>query len=142
MEMESGGSASLLLFLLVTETYAGDERLFFQGGNNMIQLTVLYGHPKDPTAFDRHYQGAHASLVKRVPGLKGYTSTKPTSLAPQEQSPYYLIAALFFENMGTFQVALQSPEGQAMAGDLPNFATGGATPVVGEVEVYGSVSIS
>jgi len=80
MGMESGGSTSLLLFLLVTETYAGDERLFFQGGNNMIQLTVLYGHPQDPTAFDRHYREAHASLAKKIPGLKGFTSTKPTFL--------------------------------------------------------------
>ena len=108
----------------------------------MIQLTVLYGHPQDPTAFDRHYREAHASLAKKIPGLKGFTSTKPTSLAPQEQSPYYLIANLYFEHMGTFQVGLQSPEGQAAAGDLPNFATGGATLVVGEVEVYDPVSIS
>jgi uncharacterized protein (TIGR02118 family) len=108
----------------------------------MIQLTVLYGHPQDPTAFDRYYREAHASLAKKIPGLKGYTSTKPTSLNPQEQSPYYRIANLYFENMGTFQAALQSPEGQAAAGDLPNFATGGATLMVGEVEVYGSVSIS
>ncbi len=108
----------------------------------MIQLTVLYGHPQDPTAFDRYYREAHASLAKKIPGLKGFTSTKPTSLAPQEQSPYYLIANLYFEHMGTLQVGLQSPEGQAAAGDLPNFATGGTTLVVGEVEVYDPVSIS
>ena len=108
----------------------------------MIQLTVLYGHPQDPTAFDHHYREAHASLAKKIPGLKGFTSTKPTSLAPQEQSPYYLIANLYFEHMGALQVALQSPEGQAAAGDLPKFATGGATLVVGEVEVYNPVSIS
>ncbi len=46
----------------------------------MIQLTVLYGHPQDPTAFDRHYREAHASLAKKIPGLKGFTSTKPTFL--------------------------------------------------------------
>ena len=46
----------------------------------MIQLTVLYGHPQDPTAFDRYYREAHASLAKKIPGLKGYTSTKPAFL--------------------------------------------------------------
>jgi uncharacterized protein (TIGR02118 family) len=108
----------------------------------VIQLTVLYTHPQDPTAFDRHYRQVHATLVKKIPGLKGYTSTKPTSLSPQEQSPYYLIANLYFEHMRALQVALQSPEGRAAVGDSPNFATGGATLVVGEVEVYEPMSVS
>ncbi|HLW00250.1 MAG TPA: EthD family reductase [Ktedonobacterales bacterium] len=107
----------------------------------MIQLTVLYGHPQDPAAFDRYYREAHAPLAKQIPGLKGFTSTKPTSLAPQEASPSYLIAQLYFEHMGALQAALQSPEGQATAGDLPNFATGGATLVVGEVDVYAPVTL-
>lgn len=107
----------------------------------MIQLTVLYGHPQDAAAFDRHYRDVHAPLAKKISGLKGFTTTKPTSLAPQESSPYYFIANLYFEHMGALQEALQSPEGQAAAGDLANFATGGATLVVGEVEVYHPVSI-
>jgi uncharacterized protein (TIGR02118 family) len=108
----------------------------------MIQLTVLYGHPQDPAAFDRHYREVHAPLAKQIPGLKGFTSTKLTSLAPQESSPFSLIAQLYFEHMSALQAALQSPEGQATAGDLSNFATGGATLVVGEVEVYTPVAIS
>ena len=44
--------------------------------------------------------------------------------------------------MGAVQAALESPEGQAAAGDLQHFASGGAALVVGEVEVYASVSIS
>jgi uncharacterized protein (TIGR02118 family) len=107
----------------------------------MIQLTVLYGHPQDPAAFDRHYHDVHTPLAKQIPGLEGFLSTKPTSLAPQEPSPYYLLAQLYFEHMGALQAALQSPEGQAAAGDLANFATGGATLVVGEVEVYQLVSL-
>jgi uncharacterized protein (TIGR02118 family) len=66
----------------------------------MIQLTVLYGQPQDPAAFDRYYHETHVSLAKRLPGLKGYTVNKPTSLDPQERSPYYLIADLYFENTG------------------------------------------
>ncbi len=107
----------------------------------MIQLTVLYGQPHDLAAFDRHYQQTHAALAQKIPGLKGYVTNKPTSLNPQEPSPYYLIADLYFENMAALQAALQSPESQATAGDLQNFATGGATLVVGEVQVYHSVSL-
>ncbi|MGH2498246.1 MAG: EthD family reductase [Ktedonobacteraceae bacterium] len=107
----------------------------------MIQLTVLYGKPQDPTSFDRHYQETHAKLAQKIPGLKGYTVSKPASLNPQEPSPYYLIADLYFENMAALQAALQSPEGQAAAGDLQNFASGGATLLAGEVSTYTPVSI-
>ena len=107
----------------------------------MIQLTVLYGKPQDPAAFDRHYQQTHAVLAQKIPGLKGYTVNKPASLNPQEPAPYYLIADLYFENMAALQTALQSPEGQAAAGDLQNFASGGATLLAGEVSTFAPVSI-
>jgi uncharacterized protein (TIGR02118 family) len=107
----------------------------------MIQLTALYGHPQDPAAIDRYYRETHAPLAKTLPGLKGYTANNPTSLNPQEQSPYYLIANLYFDDMGALQAALQSHAGQATAGDLQNFATGGVTLVTGEVVVYDPVLI-
>lgn len=107
----------------------------------MIQLTVLYGKPQDPAAFDRHYQETHAKLAQKIPGLKGFVVNKPASLNPQEPAPYYLIADLYFENMAALQAALQSPEGQAAAGDLQNFASGGATLLAGEVSTFTPVSI-
>ena len=107
----------------------------------MIQLTVLYGQPQDSTAFDQYYLETHAALAQKIPELKGFVINKPASLNPQEQSPYYLIADLYFESMAALQSALQSPEGQATAGDLQNFATGGATLVVGEARAFNPVSI-
>ncbi len=108
----------------------------------MIQVTVLYGHPQDPIAFDRYYAQTHGPLAKKIPGLKGFITNKPVTLNPQEQSPYYLIAELYFESMETTQAGLQSPEGQAAAGDTHNFATGGVTLLMGEVHVYNPVAIS
>ena len=107
----------------------------------MIQLTVLYGQPHDSAAFDRHYQQTHAALAQKIPGLKGYVTNKPAALNPQEPSPYYLIADLYFENMAAMQSALQSPEVQATTDDLQNFATGGVTLVAGEIHTYSPVSI-
>ena len=107
----------------------------------MIQLTALYGRPQDPAAFDRYYQETHVPLVKKLPGLQGYTSNKPTPLNPQESSPYYQITALYFEDMGALRAALLSPEGHAMESDLPDFETGGITLVVGEVQVYTPVAV-
>lgn len=63
------------------------------------------------------------------------------SLVPQEPFPYHLIAQLYFEQMSALQVALQSLEGQATADDLPNFATGAAAFVVGEIEGYQPMSV-
>lgn len=107
----------------------------------MIQLTALYGHPQDMVAFDRHYQEVHAPIAKRLPGLKGYTVCKPASLDPKETSPHYLIADLYFESMQDLLSALQSPEGQAAAQDIPTFATGGVTLIAGEVQVYAPINI-
>lgn len=107
----------------------------------MIQLSVLYGHPKDTAAFDRYYEEKHAPLAKTMPGLKGYTSNKPVSLDPQGQSPAYLIAELYFEDQKALEAALQSPEGQAAAEDVGRFASGGATLLVGEVQVYHPLSV-
>ena len=107
----------------------------------MIQLTVLYGHPQDPAAFDRHYQETHAVLAQTIPGLKGFVVSKLATLDPHEPSPYYMVATLYFESMAALQSALQSPEGQKTAGDVPNFATGGSTLMVGEVEAFTPVSI-
>jgi uncharacterized protein (TIGR02118 family) len=108
----------------------------------MVKLTVLYGQPQNPSAFDRHYQQVHTPLALKFPGLKGFTTDKPMTLNPQEQSPYYLIATLYWENMQAFQEALQSSEGQAAVADLQNFATGGATLLVGELEVAAPISLS
>jgi uncharacterized protein (TIGR02118 family) len=107
----------------------------------MVKLSVLYGQPQDTGAFDRHYNQVHAPLAKKIPGLKGFTTDKPMAINPQEKSPYYLIATLYWENMQAFQEGLQSSEGQAAAADLQTFATGGATLLVGELEVVAPVSL-
>lgn len=107
----------------------------------MFQLTVLYGQPQDTQAFDRHYEQTHAPLAQKIPGVKGYTSTRPSSLSPQEKSPYYLIAILYFDSQQALEAAFQTPEGRAAAGDVQNFATGGVTMLAGGVDVYDPVSL-
>lgn len=107
----------------------------------MVQLTVLYGQPQDAAAFDRYYSGPHAALVQKIPGLKGFTVTRPAPLGHEAAAAPYVIANLYFDSMGAFQAALQSPEGQAVAGDLGNFASGGATLLVGEVQTSSPVTI-
>ncbi|HVB22072.1 MAG TPA: EthD family reductase [Ktedonobacteraceae bacterium] len=107
----------------------------------MFQLTVLYGQPQDPQAFDRYYEQTHAPLALKIPGIKGYTASRVVSLNPQESSPYYLIAALYFDSEEAMGAAFQSPEGLAAAGDVQNFATGGVTMLAGGAQVYDPVAL-
>jgi uncharacterized protein (TIGR02118 family) len=46
------------------------------------------------------------------------------------QPPYYLIAELSFPSQEALGASQSSPEAQAAAADVPNFATGGVTMFV------------
>lgn len=92
----------------------------------MAKLVVLYKKPSNPAAFDAHYASTHAPLAKKIPGLRSYKiSTGPVS-TPAGESPYHLVAILGFDSADALKAGLASPEGQAAAGDLGNFAQAGA----------------
>jgi uncharacterized protein (TIGR02118 family) len=95
----------------------------------MHTLTVLYGKPDDPAAFDEHYRNTHAPLAEKIPDCRSFTYQHLSTLDGSEP-PYYLIAELQFDSLEALQSALGSPEGEAATGDVPNFATGGATILV------------
>lgn len=100
----------------------------------MIKVTVLYGHPSDTKAFEKYYVETHLSLVTKVLGIakSEYTKFLPN---PDGSAPaYYRMAELYFPSPAEMQHVLASPEGQAMATDLQNFATGGVTLLFGTVE--------
>lgn len=92
-------------------------------------LTVLYGQPDDPAAFDSHYFGTHAGMVDKIEGVNGWTARKVDSL-DGSTPPYYLIAELTFDSLEQLQASMGSEAGQTAAADLPNFASGGATMLV------------
>ncbi|HEY2190994.1 MAG TPA: EthD family reductase [Actinomycetospora sp.] len=92
-------------------------------------LTVLYGQPDDPAAFDKYYEATHVPLANKIPNLQSWTYRHCSSL-DGSTPPYHLIAELQFESLEALQAGMGSPEGQAAAEDVPNFATGGATMLV------------
>lgn len=95
----------------------------------MHVLTVCYGHPTDPAAFDAHYTNTHAPLAEKIPGMSSFTYRHTASL-DGTQPPYYLIAELSFPSQEVMGAALGSPEAGAATADVPNFATGGVTMFV------------
>jgi len=92
----------------------------------MAQVFVLYNTPADPAAFDRYYRDKHIPLAKKIPGLRSYSINDGPVQALAGTAPY-LIAILTFDSIAAVNAALTSPEGQAAAADLPNFASSGAT---------------
>ena len=91
----------------------------------MAKLVVLYKTPKDKAAFDAYYRATHIPLAYKIPGLKKYEISDGVVGTPAGPSDIHLTAILTFDSLADIQAALGTPEGQAAAGDLANFATGG-----------------
>jgi uncharacterized protein (TIGR02118 family) len=98
----------------------------------MFQITIVYHHPDDPDAFDCHYKSTHIPLVDDIPDVAGFTMSHCETLDGSTPSAYAL-AQLTFASKDAASQAFGSPAGQAAAGDVANFATGGATMLFTEV---------
>ena len=96
----------------------------------MARLIAMYKTPHDTKAFDDYYYSTHVPIAKKIPGLTGYEVSTGAVGSPTGASPYHLVATLSFESMASLQNALGSPEGNATAKDLANFATGGVDLIV------------
>jgi uncharacterized protein (TIGR02118 family) len=100
----------------------------------MAKLIALYRHPADPAAFDDYYFSKHVPLAKTVAGLRRYEVSRGGVGALTGGAPYHLAAMLHFDSMAAMQAALASPEGQATAADLANFADAGVELLIFDSE--------
>lgn len=96
----------------------------------MATLMALYSKPADPDAFDDYYASAHIPLANTIPGLRRCEISQGPVGTPQGESPYHQVAILGFDSMQALQQGLSSPEGQATAADLGNFAQAGVELLV------------
>ena len=101
----------------------------------MIKLTVIYGHPTDSAAFEDYYKNTHLPKAAKMQGFDKVEYTKFLSAPDGSASEYYRMAEFWFTSPEALQSTMSSPEGQATATDLANFATGGVKLMVGEVEM-------
>ena len=113
--------------IIVVCTAPKDER------NPMLKLTVLYNYPEDPETFEEYYANERLPLVAKMPNVLRFESGRVGTVDGSEP-PYYRIAELWFESGERLSEALSSPEGEYATGDIRNFATGGATVFISEVE--------
>ena len=73
----------------------------------------------------RHNTGV-IPLAKKIPGLRKYGISAGEVGVPAGSSGIHFVATLNSDSLDAIKVALASPQGQAAAGDLANFADGGA----------------
>ena len=99
----------------------------------MVKFSVLYGHPKDPAAFEKYYFETHGPIAATIQGVRKVEVSKAAG-APDGSAPaYYRMADLYFDDVDHVKRVLETPEAKATIADLPNFATGGFTMLISEV---------
>jgi uncharacterized protein (TIGR02118 family) len=101
----------------------------------MVKGTALFGRPEDPDAFEEHYASTHVPLVEKIPNLQRFEAARIVATPDGSEPPYYRIGELYFEDMEQMQAGLASEEGQAVVADFQNFATGGVTLIICEIDV-------
>ena len=100
----------------------------------MVKMTFLYGHPTDPAAFEDYYVNNHLPLIERVPNVQRLEMARVVATPNGSEPPYYRITEAWFESVEQMQGVVSSEEGQAAVADLQNFATGGVTIFVSQVD--------
>jgi uncharacterized protein (TIGR02118 family) len=100
----------------------------------MMKLTVLYGQPTNVEAFEEHYRNTHLPAVAKLTGVARLELTKFVAGPDGGKPGFYRMAELYFQDQAQMGQTMGSPGGKAAVADIPNFATGGATVVVGTLE--------
>lgn len=88
----------------------------------MHKILVLYPEPTDREAFDAYYRSTHLPLVRQLPGARDLRYSLGIA-----EGPYYAVFEATFDSTEAFVTAMSSEQGEAVAADVPKYATGGAT---------------
>ena len=66
----------------------------------MYKLIALFTPPENVEEFDKHYDEVHSPLMQKVPGLERLEVIRnPRTFGGD--SPYYLIAEMYFADVDT-----------------------------------------
>jgi uncharacterized protein (TIGR02118 family) len=100
----------------------------------MIKMTVLYGQPKDAAAFEKYYAGTHMPIAGKMQGVRKIELSKVVATPDGSAPAFYRMADLYFDDAGHMKRVMDTPEAKATVADLGNFATGGVTVLISDVE--------
>jgi len=87
----------------------------------MQKFVVLYPPQPDIEAFKAYYVETHVPLAAKIPGLKGMRYSFDVQMLAGD-TPYACVFEADFADAAALGAGVGSPEGQAVAGDVPNFA--------------------
>ena len=87
----------------------------------MVKLVALYRTPADIENFEKLYFETHIPLVSKIPGLIKTEISRLHGMTGQE-SRYYMLAEMYFEDMEKLNEGMASPEGKSSARNLMGFA--------------------
>lgn len=97
----------------------------------MAKLVILYCHPKDPAAFEDYYTHRHIPYAtENMPNVIDAENLRVTRAPDTDTPPFYRVSWLAYADLSDLQAGITSEAGQAVLGDLENFATGGATILI------------
>ncbi len=98
-------------------------------------VTVIYDTPKDTAAFESYYSATHLPLVTAGQQEIGFVRadlTRFNSNLDGSAPAKYRQAELCFPSMDALKKGTASPAFKKVGDDLPKFATGGFTGLIGE----------
>jgi len=98
-----------------------------------VKITITFGPPADPEAFERHYVKVHAPLVRALPGLRAYEYGRALTNFDGSAPDAFWVVSLTFDDADAMHASFASPAGQLTVEDMPRFITGSMTSVVSEV---------
>ena len=69
-----------------------------------------------------------------MPNVQRFEASRVVGTPDGGEPPYYRIAELWFNSAQDLEASMGFDEGHATVADIPNFATGGATVVISEID--------
>ncbi|SRR5713101_2456264 len=97
-------------------------------------LVVLYNQPKDTAAFEKYYAEKHGPLVAAHAQEIGFTRVEYVRFSPSadgKPAAIYREADLRWDSKEARDKGMATDGFKAVAGDIPNYATGGVTVLLG-----------
>src|SRR5213083_386643 len=97
-------------------------------------VIVLYNQPKDTAAFEKYYAEKHVPLFASHAQEIGVTRAELIRFSPSadgKPAPFYRQADLRWDSKEARDKGMATEGFKAVAGDLPTFATGGFTVLLG-----------
>jgi uncharacterized protein (TIGR02118 family) len=98
-----------------------------------VKMTVVYGKPEDPEAWDKHYREVHIPIVERYPGVDRIEVAKVSGGPMGSPSPYHLITEVYFADEQALNAALASEAGRESGKDFMAIAPQGSFMTVSEI---------